>query len=80
MDEMNAVQFGWTEKEWEIYQQKTVTIPIDLFDAMAGAVELVATGKRPNAEQRKQWQKRLDQCQGVEKFLIESVQVLSGKD
>lgn len=56
---------NWTDEQWSEWENRQVSISMLELEDLVTALELIAKGKRPNREDRKQWDRKLTHYEGM---------------
>lgn len=55
MKTMFEYTFQFSDKHWEKHDKAIVSIPLERFEQLVTATELLAAGRRLNVEQKRNW-------------------------
>ena len=56
---------NWKADQWKRWDSTQVSIPLDLFDDLTNALELLHQGARLSKPEKNMWKARLDACQTI---------------
>ena len=62
---MDDLHLDWTDAQWNEWVDRTVTISLELFDALKTAAEALAMGLRPGPANRTEWQRIAKECNDI---------------